>query len=84
MPVPQDSSNFFYDNFPKGFDWGSTSSACSIEGGWNLDGRSMSWWDSTARRNSQAIIDQSRPDDAADSYKRFKEDVNLLKEMNVS
>jgi beta-glucosidase/6-phospho-beta-glucosidase/beta-galactosidase len=87
MSVPIENNNdhdFFYDQFPSSFMWGSTSSATQIEGAWKIDGRSMSWWDTSASRKKSVIPDQSKPDNAADSYHRFTEDVMLLKEMNAT
>ena len=49
-----------------------------------LEGKGESDWDHFVRKNPDRIDDKSTPEVAADSYHRYKEDVQLLKNMGVS
>src|SRR5579872_5045182 len=69
-------------NFPDNFLWGTATSAYQIEGAVNEDGRGASIWDSFVRLNGK-IIDQSTADVANDDYHRYKEDVQLIKELGA-
>lgn len=60
--------------FPNDFKFGSGSSSYQVEGAWNVDGKGEHIWDRLTRDG----------DVAADSYHRYKEDVQLLKNAGVS
>lgn len=66
--------------FPDGFLWGTATSAYQIEGAVNEDGRGPAIWDSFVRLKGK-IVDQSTADVADDHYHRYKEDVQLIKEL---
>ena len=68
--------------FPDGFLWGTATSAYQIEGAVNEDGRGPSIWDPFVRLKGK-IIDQSTADVANDHYHRYKEDVQLIKELGA-
>ena len=65
------------------FIWGVATSACQIEGGTTKDGRGLSIWDvfSSVRGN---IKNNDTPTIACDSYKKWKEDISLLKYLGVN
>jgi beta-glucosidase len=63
--------------FPKGFLWGTATSAYQIEGAVNEDGRGPSIWDTFAHTPGK-IDDNSNGDRANDHYHRYKEDVGLI------
>uniref|UniRef100_A0A1B6CW83 Uncharacterized protein n=1 Tax=Clastoptera arizonana TaxID=38151 RepID=A0A1B6CW83_9HEMI len=65
--------------FPHGFKIGTASSAYQIEGAFNEDGRGESIWDKFVRQKPSPIADSSNGEVAADSYHKYKEDVQLLK-----
>jgi len=69
--------------FPEGFLWGAATAAYQIEGGWNEDGKGESIWDVFTREDGN-ILDSSSGEIACDSYHKYKEDVLLLKNMNMS
>ncbi|HTG24884.1 MAG TPA: family 1 glycosylhydrolase, partial [Reyranella sp.] len=69
--------------FPKGFRWGTATSAYQIEGATQEDGRGASIWD-TFSRLSGKIRDGDNADIADDHYHRYKEDVALMKALGVS
>src|ERR1700716_818389 len=68
--------------FPKGFLWGTATSAYQIEGAIDEDGRGRSIWD-TFSHTPGKIADHSNADRANDHYHRYKEDVGLIKELGV-
>src|ERR1700742_1365520 len=69
--------------FPKDFRWGVATSSYQIEGAVNEDGRGVSIWDRFAHLPGK-IIDRSTADVANDHYHRYKEDVQLIKELGAS
>ena len=69
--------------FPKDFVWGAATSAFQIEGSLDVDGRAPSIWD-VFQRNPAHIVDHSTAAIATDSYRRYKEDVALLKGANLN
>jgi beta-glucosidase len=68
--------------FPRGFLWGTATSAYQIEGAIDEDGRGISIWDRFVHLNGK-IIDQSTADVANDHYHRYKEDVQLIKALGA-
>lgn len=64
--------------FPKGFLWGTATSAYQIEGAVAEDARGPSIWDRFVRLQGK-IVDHSTADIANDHYHRYKEDVQLIK-----
>src|SRR6188472_1393083 len=68
--------------FPKGFVWGTATSAYQIEGAVNEDGRGPSIWD-TFSHTAGRIGDNSNGDRANEHYHRYKEDVQLIKALGV-
>ena len=69
--------------FPKDFIWGAATSAFQIEGSLDADGRGKTIWD-VFQDNPKNIIDQSTAAIATDSYRRYKDDVALLKGANLN
>lgn len=68
------------NRFPKDFLWGASSSAFQIEGAWNEDGKGMTVADFNSFKRSEQQADTKV---AADFYHRYKEDIKLMKEMNI-
>jgi beta-glucosidase len=64
--------------FPKGFLWGTATSAYQIEGAWNEDGKGPSIWDTYAHTPGK-IRNNDSGDVANDHYHRYEEDVALMK-----
>ncbi|KIP09737.1 glycoside hydrolase family 1 protein [Phlebiopsis gigantea 11061_1 CR5-6] len=67
---------------PKSFLWGYATASYQIEGATDVDGRAPSIWDTFCKTPGK-IADGSSGDVATDSYKRWKEDVQLLKSYGV-
>ncbi len=70
-------------NFPADFVWGAATSAFQIEGATTVDGRGPSIWDTFCAKPG-AILDGSTGEPACDHYRRYPEDVSLLKSLGVS
>jgi beta-glucosidase len=69
--------------FPKGFHWGTATAAFQIEGAWNEDGKGESIWDRFAHTAGK-IKDGSNGDITCDHYHRFREDVALMRTLNLN
>ncbi|KAK1683796.1 hypothetical protein QYE76_044644 [Lolium multiflorum] len=70
-------------SFPKGFVFGTASSAYQYEGGAMEGGRGPSIWDTFTHRHPDKIADKSNGDVADDSYHLYKEDVRLMMDMGM-
>jgi beta-glucosidase len=68
--------------FPASFKWGTATAAYQIEGAWNQEGRGPSIWDDFSHTPGK-ISDSSNGDTACDHYRLWKEDVGLMKKMNL-
>ncbi|KAL0964060.1 hypothetical protein UPYG_G00317830 [Umbra pygmaea] len=74
---------YHYGTFPKGFHWGVTSSAYQIEGGWNVDGKGASVWD-TFTQTPGSVPGNANGNVACDSYNRLQEDLYMLRALRVN
>lgn len=70
------------DGMPPDFVWGCSTSAYQIEGSTGADGRGPSIWDSFVRLPG-AVFGGMTGDLACDSYRRWKEDIGLLRRLGV-
>ena len=68
--------------FPKDFLWGAATASYQIEGAWDEDGKGESIWDHFAHTVGK-VKGAATADVACDSYHRYKEDVELLKKLNL-
>lgn len=68
-------------SFPKGFIWGSATSALQIEGATAEDGRGPSVWDEFCRNHPEKIYGGASPEPACGHYRRWREDVSLIREL---
>jgi beta-glucosidase len=69
--------------FPKNFYWGAATAAFQIEGAWNEDGKGESIWDRFAH-TPRKIKDGSNGDVTCDHYHRYREDVALMRALNLN
>jgi len=69
--------------FPKGFRWGAATSAYQIEGAVHADDRGESVWDRFAHTPG-VTADGSNGDIACDSYRRYLDDVALLRALRLN
>lgn len=81
-PTYGQSDDFLYDTFPEGFRWGTATSAYQIEGGWNADGKGEQIWDRWCHEGGRVALDETG-DIACDSYNRYNEDIQIMKNMGV-
>ncbi|RYR57969.1 hypothetical protein Ahy_A05g023637 isoform A [Arachis hypogaea] len=70
-------------SFPEGFVFGTSSSAYQYEGAADIDGRTPSIWDTFTHNYPEKIADRSNGDIAIDEYHRYKEDVEIMKDLNM-
>jgi beta-glucosidase len=68
--------------FPKDFVWGVATSSYQIEGAVNEDGRTPSIWDTFSKTEGKTYQGHTG-DVACDHYHRYKEDVEIMKEIGV-
>jgi beta-glucosidase len=68
--------------FPDGFVWGAATSAFQVEGSTKADGRGPSIWDTFAAQPGR-IADGSTGDPAADHYRRWAADLDLMKALGL-
>lgn len=69
--------------FPKGFFWGTATASYQIEGAWNEDGKGESIWDRFSHTPNH-IKNGDTGDIACDSYHRWREDIALMRAMNLN
>lgn len=68
--------------FPEGFLWGAATAAYQVEGAWAADGKGETIWDRFVHTPGK-VRDGSTGDVSCDQYHRYREDVALLKRMNL-
>ena len=68
--------------FPSDFLWGAATSAFQVEGAWQSDGKGESIWDRWSHSPGR-IKDGSNADIACDQYHLFRDDVALMKHLNL-
>ncbi|WP_462265409.1 GH1 family beta-glucosidase [Mucilaginibacter sp.] len=64
------------------FHWGVSTAAFQTEGAWNADGKGESIWDTFTHKKGKVKGNQNA-DTACDFYHRYKQDIDLLKEMGI-
>ncbi|OWM81223.1 hypothetical protein CDL15_Pgr007254 [Punica granatum] len=69
-------------DFPPGFSFGTASSAYQFEGAVNEGNKGPSIWDTFTRQPGR-ILDFSNADTAVDHYHRFKDDIDLMKDLGM-
>ena len=62
------------------FNWGLATAATQIEGGWNTDGRGPSIWDTFSQKHGN-IKDGSTPSVSCNFYEKYKNDIELVKQL---
>jgi beta-glucosidase len=69
--------------FPEGFYWGTATASYQIEGAWDQDGKGASIWDRFSHTAGR-VKNGDTGDVACDHYRRYREDVAILRELNLS
>ena len=70
--------------FPDGFLWGAAASAPQTEGAANIDGKSPSTWDKWFELNPEKFNEGQGPQTTSNVYYQYKEDIALMKDMNLN
>ncbi|RXH97657.1 hypothetical protein DVH24_009982 [Malus domestica] len=81
--IDESSASLNRSSFPKGFVFGTASSAYQYEGAANEGGRGPSIWDTYMHNHPERITDRSTGDVAVDEYHRYKEDVQIMKDIGL-
>ena len=68
--------------FPNDFLWGAATASYQIEGAWNKDGKGESIWDRFSHTLGK-IENGDTGDVACDHYHRWREDIELMKEIGL-
>jgi beta-glucosidase len=71
-----------YARFPQGFMWGAATASYQIEGAYAEDGKGENIWDRFVLAPGK-ILDGSTGNVACDSYHRWAEDIELLKQIGA-
>jgi beta-glucosidase len=69
--------------FPQGFFWGVATASYQIEGAWDEDGKGRSIWDTFAHTPGK-MKNGDTGDVAIDHYHRYKEDVQVMKDLGAN
>ncbi|CAH1258259.1 LCTL [Branchiostoma lanceolatum] len=74
--------SFRTGTFPDGFIWSTATASYQIEGGWNASGKGESIWDRFS--HTPGKVDRGDTGDVAcDSYNKYREDVQLMKNLGL-
>ena len=68
--------------FPKDFLWGTATAAFQVEGAWNEDGKGESIWDRFVHTTGK-IRGGATADVTCDHYHRYREDIAIVKRLNL-
>jgi beta-glucosidase len=69
-------------SFPRDFLWGAATSSYQIDGAWDEDGKGESIWDRFTHTPGR-IEDNSTGDVTCDHYRRWPEDIDLMKQLGL-
>jgi beta-glucosidase len=83
VTVEQQLANVQKIAFPRNFFWGTATAAYQIEGAWKQDGKGESIWDRFAHTPGK-IKNADTGDVACDSYHLWREDIALMRAMNLN
>lgn len=72
------SKELFGDDFA----WGVSTAALQIEGSCDADGKGPSIWDTFTARKGK-VLNGDKPTIACDFYKRYQQDIDLIKQLNI-
>lgn len=73
---------FSKEDFGPVFKWGVSVAAYQIEGAHDADGKGLSIWDAFSNKKGK-IKDNHNGNTATDFYNRYKEDIDLIKQLNI-
>ncbi|XP_015120617.1 myrosinase 1 [Diachasma alloeum] len=73
-----------YLRIPKGLSIGAATAAYQVEGAWNVSDKSESVWDRRVHTNASYYGGGDSGDVAADCYHKYKQDVQLMKNIGLN
>jgi beta-glucosidase len=82
MELTTQDTNFNKQLFGDDFIWGVATAALQIEGSCDIDGKGESIWDVFSAKKGK-IRNGDKPGIACDFYNRYKEDIDLIKQLNI-
>ena len=68
--------------FGDDFAWGVSTAAFQVEGSCDIDGKGESVWDAFSNKKGK-ILNGSNAKIACDFYNQYKQDIDLIKELNI-
>jgi beta-glucosidase len=71
-----------HTTFPPGFVWGAATASYQIEGAWQADGKGESIWDRFSHTPGK-IGNGDTGDTACDHYHRWRDDIDLMRELGL-
>lgn len=74
--------NFSKKLFGDDFIWGVSTAAFQVEGACDADGKSDSIWDKFTRKKGK-VLNGDHAQTACDFYNRYREDIDLIKQLNI-
>ncbi|XP_027025027.2 cytosolic beta-glucosidase isoform X1 [Tachysurus fulvidraco] len=77
------SINTPVEGFPSDFAWGAATAAYQIEGGWDMDGRGPSIWDTFCHSKGRVFEDHTG-DVACNSYQLWDEDLKCIQLLGLT
>lgn len=69
-------------DFGDRFKWGVATASYQIEGAWNIDGKGESIWDRFSHKKGK-IHNNENGDIACDFYHRYRDDIELVRQINM-
>lgn len=82
MSADIENNNLKRAHFGDDFAWGVSVAAQQIEGAVDVDGRGESVWDVFSAKKGK-ILNNDTPEIACDYYNRYREDILLIKKLNI-
>ncbi|RZC38031.1 myrosinase 1 [Asbolus verrucosus] len=70
--------------FPANFLFGTATASYQVEGGWLADGKGENIWDHFTHTHPELIANNANGNVACDSYHKYMEDVEMLKNLGVN
>jgi beta-glucosidase len=83
LPLPLFAQSSQLLPFPRGFWWGTATASYQIEGAWKEDGKGESIWDRFSHTPGK-VKNGNTGDVACDHYHRFKEDVQIMRDLGMN
>ncbi|OCX53435.1 beta-glucosidase [Mucilaginibacter sp. PPCGB 2223] len=77
-----ENNNLSKQLFGNDFTWGVSSAAAQTEGSFDVDGRGLSVWDVFSQTKGKTL-NGDHPQIATDFYNRYREDILLIKQLNI-